>query len=69
MDEDDYLDDQEKILAAIIEGIHRARIDFPSTEHGTQRDAIWVSKEESGLFAHAALSAIKAAGFKIVPKD
>ena len=69
MNEDEYLDDQAKILAAAIEGIHRARIDYPVAEHGKQQDSIWVSKEDSGLFAHAALNAIKAAGFRIVRKD
>ena len=69
MNEDDYLGDQPQILAAAIEGIHRARIDYAVDEHGKEQDRIWVSKEDARLFAHAALNAIKGAGFKIVRND
>lgn len=69
MTEDEYLADQQKILTAAIEAIHRARIDYAGFDPGKQQDNIWVSKEDAGLFAHAALNGIKAAGFKIVRRD
>jgi hypothetical protein len=69
MDPDQHLDDQALILKAATQGIHRARMDYPVAEHGKQQDAIWVSNEDAAFYAHAAIAAIKAAGFKIVRRD
>ncbi|HEX8193517.1 MAG TPA: hypothetical protein VF552_11535 [Allosphingosinicella sp.] len=66
MEPDDHIEDQDRILRAMIDAIHAARINYPDAGDGTQHDRIWVAKEDAAFLAQAALGGLKAAGFRIV---
>jgi hypothetical protein len=56
------------MIAVMSKGIQTANIDHPDAGHGTTWDQIYRSKEESDHLARAALAALTAAGFVVVPK-
>jgi hypothetical protein len=66
LEPDDHIEDQERILRAMIDEIHAARVSNPDAGNGTQHDRIWVAKEDAAFLAQAALRGLRAAGFRIV---
>ena len=55
------------ISDVIQSAIQTAKIDFPNAGDGTTWDQITMSLEESALLTKAVLSALKKAGYEIVP--
>jgi hypothetical protein len=69
MTEDEYLDDQARLLKVVSKAIQDARRNYPEAAGGGRQDRIVQSSEDSAMFAHAALNAIKSAGFIIMRRN
>jgi hypothetical protein len=58
-----------RILDIIASALQTAAIDDPRMDSGEMRPAVRLNNEESRHLANAAVNAIEAAGFIIVPRE